>query len=628
MAIYHLTVKTGSRQGGQSAAAKVDYIEREGKYRRDPSEVLHSESGHMPAFAQHDHRAYWQAADLHERANGRLFKEVEFALPVELSLDQQRQLAHDFAQHLTGEHRLPYTLAIHRGDGTNPHCHLVISERQTDEHQRTAAQHFARYNAKQPDQGGARKTDALKPKEWLAQVRADWAERANAALERAGHAERIDHRSLEAQGIDRLPTRHLGPAALGYERRTDEDSRRRLDMRDDRRVVLERLQAAAAAGDELRAAKGAWVRSALDVRSLGREREALIERAIAARDALYERYRAGSEPEKNLQLAQAYGLHIAPATAAEAEQLQRQVASRMRSLDELEAQRAAEAAAPKPTLAELIQQPQRAPEPAPKVDRSGTDLGQLLALGERVTPSPPPSVAPQAAPEPSPGLTWEQHQVAIEQRIQERKAAIEREREAKIVGPAQQKLQAAQERLQAGERRIQGEDRQAFAEASTARTAQRTAEAEAKRLTGEAEQWRATHWMKTKLGSTGPADDLDRQAEQHRRHAQEQARKADEAEARREALAREARQLEREVGVAEKGVETARQELRRQDKGLDGYAAARHAIDEYRRDHPDYAREADQRAAQERERREAEEAQREAERQARNEQSQDRGMSR
>lgn len=400
MAIYHLTVKTGSRQGGQSAAAKVDYIEREGKYRRDPTEVLHSESGNMPAFAQQDHRSYWQAADLYERANGRLFKEVEFALPVELSLDQQRQLAHDFAQHLTGEHRLPYTLAIHRGDGTNPHCHLVISERQTDEHQRTAARHFARYNAKQPDQGGARKTDALKPKEWLAQVRADWAERANAALERAGHSQRIDHRSLEAQGIDRLPTRHLGPAALGYERRTDEDSRRRLDMRDDRRVVLERLQAAAAAGDELRAAKGAWVRSALDVRSLGREREALIERATTARDALFERYRAGAEAEKNLQLAQAYGLHITPATAAEAERLQKQVASRMRSLDEIEAQRAAEAAAPKPTLAELIQQPQRAPEPqpapVPKVDTPapaprGADLGALLAAGSRAPSEPLPS---------------------------------------------------------------------------------------------------------------------------------------------------------------------------------------------------------------------------------------------
>lgn len=400
MAIYHLTVKTGSRQSGQSAAAKVDYIERKGKYGRDPSEVLHSESGHMPAFAQHDHRAYWQAADLHERANGRLFKEVEFALPVELSLDQQRQLAHDFAQRLTGEHRLPYTLAIHRGDGTNPHCHLIISERQTDEHQRTAAQHFARYNARQPDQGGARKTDALKPKEWLAQVRADWAERANAALEQAGHSQRIDHRSLEAQGIDRLPTRHLGPAALGYERRTDDDSRRRLDMRDDRRVVLERLQAAAAAGDELRAAKGAWVRSALDVRSLGREREAMIERAMAAREALYERYRAGPDGQREIELANAYGLRYDPRTAAEAESLQRQVDTRMRRLDEIEAEARRATEAPKPTLADLIQQPQRAPEPqpapVPKVDTPapaprGADLGALLAAGSRAPSEPLPS---------------------------------------------------------------------------------------------------------------------------------------------------------------------------------------------------------------------------------------------
>lgn len=630
MAIYHMTVKTGSRQGGQSASAKCDYIERNGKYARARDPVLHVEHGHMPSFAQDDPRSYWQAADLYERKNGVLFREVEFALPVELSLDQQRQLAHDFAQHLTGEHRLPYTLAIHAGGGTNPHCHLVISERVGDDIERTAAQHFARHNPKSPEKGGTQKADiGSRRGEWLAEARASWAELANSALERAGHAERIDHRSLEAQGIDRLPTRHLGPAALGYERRTDEDSRRRIDIRDDRRFVLERLQAAAAAGDELRAAKGEWARSALDLRSLRREREALIERAIAARDALYERYRAGSEPEKNLQLAQAYGLGITPETAAQAEQLQKQVASRMRSLDEIDAQRAAEAAAPKPTLAELIQQPQRAPEPVPKVDTpQGTDLRQLLAQGERATPSPTPSEAPQAQPEPSPGLAWEQHQVAIERRIRERTEAIGREREATATAPARERLQAARERLQAGRQRIQGEDRQVFSEASAARTAQRAAEAEARRLAGEAEQWRAAHWMQTKLGRTGPADDLDLQAERHRRHAQEQARTADEAEARREALAREERRLEREVEQAERGVETARQEARRKDQGLDGYTAARRVIDEYRREHPDYAQEADQRAAQERERREAEVAQREAERQAQREQSQDRGMSR
>lgn len=108
MAIYHLTAKTGSRNGGQSAKAKADYIQREGRYSRDRAEVLHTQSGHLPEWAERP-ADYWDAADLYERANGRLFKEVEFALPVELTLDQQRELVDEFARHLTEGERLPYT---------------------------------------------------------------------------------------------------------------------------------------------------------------------------------------------------------------------------------------------------------------------------------------------------------------------------------------------------------------------------------------------------------------------------------------------------------------------------------------------------------------------------------------
>ncbi|VTY08876.1 Mobilization protein A [Neisseria subflava] len=107
MAIYHLTAKTGSRNGGQSAKAKADYIQREGRYSRDRDEVLHTQSGHLPEWAERP-ADYWDAADLYERANGRLFKEVEFALPVELTLDQQRELVDEFARHLTEGERLPY----------------------------------------------------------------------------------------------------------------------------------------------------------------------------------------------------------------------------------------------------------------------------------------------------------------------------------------------------------------------------------------------------------------------------------------------------------------------------------------------------------------------------------------
>ena len=84
MAVYHLKMSVGSRAGGQSARAKSDYIEREGRYEREREELEHSESGNMPKWAKDDPRSYWAAADEYERANGRLYREVQFALPKEL----------------------------------------------------------------------------------------------------------------------------------------------------------------------------------------------------------------------------------------------------------------------------------------------------------------------------------------------------------------------------------------------------------------------------------------------------------------------------------------------------------------------------------------------------------------
>ncbi|MBJ3457182.1 MobA/MobL family protein, partial [Salmonella enterica subsp. enterica serovar Agona] len=51
------------------------------------------------------------------------------------------------------------------------------------------------------------------------QTREAWADHANRALERAGHDARIDHRTLEAQGIERLPGVHLGPNVVEMEGR-------------------------------------------------------------------------------------------------------------------------------------------------------------------------------------------------------------------------------------------------------------------------------------------------------------------------------------------------------------------------------------------------------------------------
>ena len=80
MAVFHLKASFGSRAGGQSARAKSDYIEREGRYEKDGEELEHKEHGNMPEWAEDDPGAYWEAADEHERANGRLYSEVQFAL--------------------------------------------------------------------------------------------------------------------------------------------------------------------------------------------------------------------------------------------------------------------------------------------------------------------------------------------------------------------------------------------------------------------------------------------------------------------------------------------------------------------------------------------------------------------
>ena len=228
MAVYHLKVSMGSRSGGQSARAKADYIERAGRYEQDREELEHRESGNMPEWAKDDPRSYWAAADEYERANGQLYREVQFALPKELSEDERRELASGFAKRLTEGERLPYTLAVHRGDGENPHAHLMISERGLDGVERDSEIWFRRYNRQEPEKGGARKSRAAMPKAWLEDTRKAWEREANEALERAGCGERIDHRSLAerrdaaersgdlelAAELSRKPNVHLGPQAL------------------------------------------------------------------------------------------------------------------------------------------------------------------------------------------------------------------------------------------------------------------------------------------------------------------------------------------------------------------------------------------------------------------------------
>jgi hypothetical protein len=216
---FHMSFRSGSRASGACASAAHDYVTRSDEYAdRGLDEAVYAESGNMPSWAEDAPADFWDAADLYERANGRLYVSADFTLPVGLDRDDQVALAREFVADLTGDERLPYTMAVHAGrdaDGVehNPHVHLMFSERQNDGIERSPKEWFRRANSQHPERGGAPKSRTFHGPAWIEKVRANWAGMTNRTLERLGREERVDHRSYVRQGIDREPGQHFGPAA-------------------------------------------------------------------------------------------------------------------------------------------------------------------------------------------------------------------------------------------------------------------------------------------------------------------------------------------------------------------------------------------------------------------------------
>jgi len=221
MASYHLTAKIGAKG---KAAPHAAYISREGKYSgRERYEDLEATGcGNMPKWAEHDPGQFWNAADEYERANGSTYREIEVALPRELTPDQRRDLVEDFVRRELGDQHV-YQWGIHNPKaalerGEQPHAHIMYSERRLDGIERDPDQFFKRYNAKNPERGGAQKASGGKTrgemKDELLATRQLWGEVQNEHLARHGHDVRVDHRSLNDQGIDRAPEKHLGGAGV------------------------------------------------------------------------------------------------------------------------------------------------------------------------------------------------------------------------------------------------------------------------------------------------------------------------------------------------------------------------------------------------------------------------------
>lgn len=287
MAIFHCQSKPISRSTGRSATAAAAYRaadrivdERTGEIHdyTKKAGVVHREivtPGGVPDWAR-DREKLWNAAEAAERRkDARVCREWELALPEELTADQRCDLAWQFASELSTGYQIVVDVAIHQphkeGDSRNHHAHLLTTTRTIER-----------------DGFGAKADLELSDKDLRAQgkaitrdqvtlIRERWAALVNQALERHGHEARVDHRSLEAQGIKAEPTKHLGPTATAMERRgirTDRGdlNRAALDLREVQSEAHQAAQLHQGAGQAKAAAK-AWRAEKEAEKRAQRERE-------------------------------------------------------------------------------------------------------------------------------------------------------------------------------------------------------------------------------------------------------------------------------------------------------------------------------------------------------------------
>ncbi|WP_033073037.1 Ti-type conjugative transfer relaxase TraA [Sphingopyxis sp. MWB1] len=244
MAIYHLSVNVISRAAGRSAVAAAAYrsAERLHDERLDrahdftnKSGVVHSEVL-LPEDAPdewHDRERLWNAVEAFEkRKDAQLSREVEFAIPREMNQQQGIELARDFAAAEFVERGMIADLNVHWDIGADglakPHAHVMLTMREI-------------VVGDDGEVGFGAKVRDWNRTEMVEQWRERWADHVNERLAELDIDTRVDHRSLDAQGIALEPQDKIGAAASRMEGRGLEaeriDQHREIAARNGERII-------------------------------------------------------------------------------------------------------------------------------------------------------------------------------------------------------------------------------------------------------------------------------------------------------------------------------------------------------------------------------------------------------
>ena len=241
IAIYHCSIKIVSRGKGKSAVAAAAY--RSGEKLTNEWDglthdytkkggVVHLEillPAHAPpAFS--DRSTLWNSVELSEKSNNaQLAREVEIALPVELSREEQTRLVREYCSSQFVSKGMIADFNLHDTGGGNPHAHILLTMRPLDERGAWLPKSKNEYVLDENGEkirlpSGRYKTRKVDLVDWNNRENAEvwrraWADLANDFLAQNNRPERIDHRSYERQGIDQLPTVHVGVSATQMEKK-------------------------------------------------------------------------------------------------------------------------------------------------------------------------------------------------------------------------------------------------------------------------------------------------------------------------------------------------------------------------------------------------------------------------
>ena len=245
MAIFHCQIKIISRGKGKTATAAAAY--------RSGTKIVDDELGKTHDYTRKggvafseillcvnapskysDRQTLWnEVQKIEKQKNAQLCREVEVALPIEFSRNEQIEVVREYIKKNFTDKGMIADWSLHDKSDGNPHAHILLTMRPLKPNGEWGAKRKDRYaldengnkipiidvlTNKQKIGAGGRKmwerisvpttdwNDQTKAEEW----RKSWADICNEHLKGQAH---IDHRSYARQGKKQLPTIHEGYVA-------------------------------------------------------------------------------------------------------------------------------------------------------------------------------------------------------------------------------------------------------------------------------------------------------------------------------------------------------------------------------------------------------------------------------